>query len=107
MLDGGVEIVLANWLNKTSTKCTINNYILIKLPDYSYVVVNRTIFCNCELEAEESFLLDSSAACTDNLVSCKMYVTLKLGFISYFHNWMDFNLPPINIDIMKKSRHCH
>ena len=56
MLDGGVEIILANWLNRKSHEYTINNDIPIKIPDYPYTLVNRSIICNCELEAEESFL---------------------------------------------------
>ena len=44
VLDGGDEIILANWLINKSIKFTINNNISIKLPDYSNVLVNRTIY---------------------------------------------------------------
>ena len=66
MLNGGDEIILAKWLNKKSLKYTVNNDRPIKLLGYSYALVNRTILCNCELEAEESFLCDLLAACPDN-----------------------------------------
>ena len=64
VLDGGDEIIVSNWLNKISLKCTISNDIYIKPPDYSFILVNRTICYNCELEAEECFLLDSLTGCS-------------------------------------------
>ena len=104
MLDGGDAIILFTWLNKKSLKCTINNDMAIKLPDYLYVLVNRVIVCNCELEAEERFLLDSFAACSYEPDSFKMYLTINLAFINYFDNWTDSNLPSINIDITEQEQ---
>ena len=65
-LDGGTENILANWLDKKSLKHTSYNDIPIKIPDYSYVLVIKSILCSCELEVEESFLLDLVVACTDH-----------------------------------------
>ena len=52
--DGGSEVNPGNWLNKTSLQCTSNNDIPIKIPDYTYALINRCFLCNCELEVEES-----------------------------------------------------
>ena len=77
VLAGGDALTLANQLNKKSLKCTINNDIPITLPNYPYVVVNRSIPYNCELEEEEGFLLDSLAACSDNPDQFKMNVSCQ------------------------------
>ena len=43
VLDGGDEIVLANWPNDKHIICNINNDIPIKIPSHSYVLFNRSI----------------------------------------------------------------
>ena len=63
ILDGGHEIVLANWPTFKQIVCSIYNNIPIEIPSHPYVLLNRTILCNCIIEAENSFLLESIAAC--------------------------------------------
>ena len=58
VLDGGNEIILANWSNDKHIICNINNDIPIKIPSHPYVLVNRSIFCNCGIEVENHFLLN-------------------------------------------------
>ena len=41
VLDGGDEIVLANWPNDKHIICNVNYDILIKIPSHQYVLVNR------------------------------------------------------------------
>ena len=65
VLDGGNEIILANWQNDKHTICNINNDILVKIPSLPYVLVNRSDLCNCGIEAENHCLLKSLAACQD------------------------------------------
>ena len=48
VLDGGDEIVLANWPNDTHIICNINNDIPVKIPSHPYVLVNRSILCIVE-----------------------------------------------------------
>ena len=43
VLDGGDEIVLANWPNDKHIIRSINNDIPIKIPSHPYVLVNRSI----------------------------------------------------------------
>ena len=52
VLDGGDEIVLANWPNDKHIICNINNDIPIKIPSHPYVLANRSILCNCRIEAD-------------------------------------------------------
>ena len=43
VLDGGHEIVLANWPNNKHVICSDNNNIPIKIPSHPYVLINRTV----------------------------------------------------------------
>ena len=43
VLNGGLEIVLANWPNDKHIICTINNDIPIEIPSHPYVLVNRSV----------------------------------------------------------------
>ena len=57
VLDGGNEIVLANWPNDKHIICNINNDIPIKIPSHPYVLANRSILCNGGIELEKHFPL--------------------------------------------------
>ena len=63
VLDGGDEIILANWPNDKHIICNINNDTPVKIPSHPYVLVNRSILCNCGIEADNHHLLESLAAC--------------------------------------------
>ena len=61
--DGGYDIILANLLNDKHITCNVNNDIPVKIPSLPYVLVNRSVLCSCDIEAENNFLLESIAAC--------------------------------------------
>ena len=63
VLDGGNEIILANWPNDKHIICNINNDIPVRIPSHPYVLANRTVLCNCGIEAVNHFLLKCLAAC--------------------------------------------
>ena len=56
VLDGGYEIVLTNWTNDKQIVCNVNNDIPIKIPYFPYVLVNRSVLCNCGIEVENNSL---------------------------------------------------
>ena len=58
VLDGGDEIILANWPNDKHIICNINNDIPVKIPSHPYDLVNRSILCNCGIEADNHHLLE-------------------------------------------------
>ena len=66
VLDGGNEITLANWPNDKHIICNINKDIPVRIPIHPYVLLNRSVLCNCGIEAENHFLLESLAACHDS-----------------------------------------
>ena len=43
--------------------CSFNNNIPVDIPSHPYVLLNQSILCNCNVEAESNFLLESLAAC--------------------------------------------
>ena len=80
-LDGGDEIVLANWPNDKHIICNIYNDIPVKIPSHPYV--NRSILCNCRIEADNHHLLDSIASCDKKTTKLIMYFTINLAFTNY------------------------
>ena len=58
----------------------IYNDITVKFPSHPYVLVNRCILCNCGIEAENNFLLESLAACHDSNSKLVMYFTVNTAF---------------------------
>ena len=54
VLDGGNEIILANWSTDKHIICSINNDIPIEIPSHPYILVNRSVLRNCRIEAENN-----------------------------------------------------
>ena len=86
ILDGGFEIVLANLPSFKRIVCSTHNNILIEIPSHTYVLLNRTVLCNCIIEAESNFLLESIAACDPERddVDLEMYFVANTAFLNYF-----------------------
>ena len=59
VLNRGNETILANWPDDKHIIFTINNDRPIKILSHPYVLVNRSVLCNCSIEAENNFLLAS------------------------------------------------
>ena len=83
VLDGGDEIILANWPNDKHIICNVNNDIPVKIPSHPYVLVNRSILCNCRIEADSHHLLESLATCDSKQSKLITYFTINLAFSNY------------------------
>ena len=83
VLHGGNEIILANWPNDKQIICTTNNDIPVKILSHPYVLVNRSVLCNCSIEADNHYLLESSAACNNRNSKLTMYFTINTAFANY------------------------
>ena len=83
VLDVGNEIILANWPNNKHIICNINNDIPVRIPSHTYVLVNRSALCNCSIEADNHYLLDSLAACNNVNSTLTMYFTVNTAFVNY------------------------
>ena len=98
LLDGGKQIILANWPNyKKKIICTYNNSIVVNIRSHPYVLLDRNILCNCDIEAESNFLLESLAACGEHEKrDLEMYFTVNLVFIDYLEELNETITVPIN-----------
>ena len=84
VLDGGQQIILTNWPNYKGIICTHKNNIPVNIPSHPYVLLNRSILCNCDIETESNFLLESLAACRENETpDLEMQFTVNLAFVDY------------------------
>ena len=97
VLDGGQEIVLANWPNTQYVTCNDNHNYSIKIPSHPYVLLKRTVLCNCDIHAEDHFLLDSIVACPGKQSALTMYYTVNSTFMHYFDSLKE-NLDMTNLD---------
>ena len=112
VLDGGQQIILANWPSYKRLICTYNNNIPVNIPSYPYVLLDRNFLCNFDIEAEDSFLLESLAACRENNIQkLEMFFTVNLAFLDHLEdltevldtpidrNWMhDKQISPISLE---------
>ena len=83
VLDGGDEIILANWPNDEHIICYINNDIPVNIPSHPSVLVNRSILCNCGIEADNHHLLELLATCNNRHTTLTMHFTINLAFTNY------------------------
>ena len=86
ILNGGFQIILANWPSFRKIMCSHNNNIPINILGHPYILMNRSILCNCDVKAESNFLLESLAACkgSETKTDLEMYFTINLAFVNYF-----------------------
>ena len=65
ILDGGREVLLANFYGQRSLKCTSQNGGLAKLiPEHTYAVVQREFLCDCQLDLKHASVLHRLNACS-------------------------------------------
>ena len=97
VLDGGRQIILANWANYKRIICTYNNNILVNIPSHPYVLLDRNFLCNCDIKAESNFLLESLATCREHeITDLEMYFTVNLAFVDYLEELNESIKTPIN-----------
>ena len=91
VLDGEFQIILANWPNYRKIMCSHNNNIPINIPGHPYILMNQSILCNCDIEAESNFLLESLAACegSDTKTDLEMHFTVNVAFINYLEDILE------------------
>ena len=86
VLGGQNEIILANWPIEKDNEWIINNDIPVRITSFAYTLLNRSVLCNCEIEAENPFLLEPLAAYQESESKLIIYFTVNLVFVNYFDN---------------------
>ena len=61
----------------------MNNDIPVRIPSHPYVLINRSVLCNCGIEADNHHLLESLATCDNKVTNLIMYFTVNLAFTNY------------------------
>ena len=71
--------------------CLHNNTIPINIPGHPCVLMNQSILCNCDIEAESNFLLESLTACEgpESKTDLEMHFTINLAFVNYFNDMIE------------------
>ena len=90
VFNGGQQIILANWPSYKRIICTYNNNIPVNIPSHPYVLLDRNILCNCDIEVEDNFLLESLAAFGENSnQKLEMYFTVNLAFLDHLEEFTE------------------
>ena len=67
ILDGGRQLLLANFHGPRSLKCNSQNGGLVKpAPEHTYAVVPRDFLCDCQLDLEPASVLPQLSSCNHN-----------------------------------------
>ena len=83
ILDGGKELLLANFHGPRSLKCDTKDGRLAKpMPEHTYAVVNREFLCDCQLDLEYASILKQISACGE-----KTHYDLTLRFTVNLAFW--------------------
>ena len=86
ILDGGRDVLLANFHGPRALKCSsVNGGLSKPAPEIIYAVVNREILCDCQLDLEHASVLRQLGSCA-NSSSSKMHMkfTINLAFWELF-----------------------
>ena len=91
VLDGGKKIVLANMLESKHLTCKKNMNLAKPFKGSDYVMVNRSLLCNCQMDSGLTYLLRSLGSCTPDQVNktSHMKFTINMAFYNYFKEIMD------------------
>ena len=101
MLDGGQNIILANWPSYRRLICTYNNNIPVNISSHPYVLLDRNILFSCNIEAEDIFLLESLAACGENNIQeLEMFFNVNVAFLDLVENLNEVLDIPIDRNYM-------
>ena len=86
ILNGGRDVLLANFHGPRSLKCSsVNGGLAKPAPENTYAVVNREFLCDCQLDLEHASVLRQRSSCSKSS-SSKMHMkfTINLAFWEMF-----------------------
>ena len=75
VLDGRNEIILANWPKTKYVVCKDNHEYPIKIPRHPYVLLKRSVLCNCDILCRRPFFI--------GINSCMSRKTISHDYILY------------------------
>ena len=105
VLDGGNEIILAKWPNDKHIIYNINSEISVRIPRHAYVFTNRSVLCNCGIEADNHYLLESLAVWDNANFKLTMYFTVNTAFMNYL-DMFSYLIESLEFLIIKNRTPC-
>ena len=72
-----------------------------KFQVHPYVLVNRNVLCNCGIEADNHYLLESLAACNNKAYNLVVYFTINMAFTNHFTMLPNLTIPSLTRDRTK------
>ena len=66
-----------------------------------HILVNRSVLCNCGIEADNHYLLESLAACDNINSKLTMYFTVNMAFVNYLDMFPNFT-ESLEFPVIKK-----
>ena len=101
-LDGGSTILLANMLSPKRLICKKDFPMARPLPSHSYVLVNRSILCNCDLQTGLNYLLKSLSSC-DSGAPFTMYFAVNSAFQHFMSEFCLYDSPSPNGQLLSQE----
>ena len=86
---------MANCPSDKHIICHVNNDIPVKIPSHPYVLVNRSVLCNCRIEADNHYVLESLATCNNKANNLVMYFTINMAFTYYLNMLPNLTIPSL------------
>ena len=86
ILDGGRDVLLANFHGPRSLKCSsVNGGLAKPAPEHTFAVVNREFLYDCQLDLEHASVLRQLSSCSKSSSSLmQMKFTINLAFWEMF-----------------------
>ena len=103
ILDGGNELLLANFHGHRSLKCDTKDGGLAKpTPEHTYAVVNIEFLYDCQLDLEYASILKQISACGERMQSeMTMRFTVNLAFWQLLNQYKPTLVKRINPDLKR------
>ena len=81
IFDAGDTLLLSNLDKPWYLHCNEHNNVPIPIPAYDYIVINRSLLSDCQLQEGTEFLHESLASCSSaDKVDRNMYFTINMAF---------------------------
>ena len=79
--------------------CKDNHEYPIKITRHPYVLLKRSVLCNCDIHAEEHSLLESIAMCPGKQSNMTIYYTVNTAFMPYLDTFKEeVELPSLEVN---------
>ena len=103
ILDGGSQILLANIMTPKWLICMYASDMARPVPSHNYVLVNRSMLCNCHMESGLTYLLKSIAFCETASADFTMSFTLNLAFLHMIQDLLPDNFTLLSPNLTKEE----